>query len=127
MGDITMTRRKRHLWQSELLQPKRDPADTHSFHRAQNDFRIALCDSFNTPQAIYVLLDIIGKTNVYFSKSREYNIGVIETIAEYITRQLVMFGLGEGGANGETGAIGWGKEGEGMGMSGDVSYLDRRR
>jgi cysteinyl-tRNA synthetase len=92
-----------------------DSAD-QSFHKAQHDFRIALCDSFNTPAAIAVLIDIIGKTNVYFARSSSYNIGVIETIALWVSRMLRMFGLGEG----ENLSVGWGKVGQ-EGVSGDVS------
>lgn len=93
-------------------------ADHCSFHTAQHEFRVALCDSFNTPAAIAVLLDLIGKTNVYFARSTSYNIGVIESIALWITRMLRMFGLGEGP---DSGGIGWGKEGATQTGTADVS------
>lgn len=95
-----------------------DNTDHCSFHTAQHEFRVALCDSFNTPAAIAVLLDLIGKTNVYFARSTSYNIGVIETIALWITRMLRMFGLGEGP---DSGGIGWGKEGATQTGTADVS------
>ncbi|KIR96146.1 cysteine-tRNA ligase [Cryptococcus deuterogattii 2001/935-1] len=80
-------------------------------HKAQKDFRAALCDSFNTPAAIQILLDLISSVNLYFaSRGREYNIAPVVTIAQWITRMLRMFGLGEGDVT--SGQIGWGKEGD---------------
>lgn len=94
---------------------------TSSYHSAQFDFRTALCDSFNTPTAISVLMDLIAKVNIYFSsRGREYNIAPVQVIAQWITRMLKMFGLGEGAAAGESEQIGWGKAGEDAG-AGDVS------
>ena len=81
---------------------------------------MALCDSFNTPTAIAVLIDIIGKTNVYFARTTAYNIGVIETIALWVTRMLRMFGLGEG----ENVSVGWGKAGEAAAGVADVCIDD---
>ncbi|WVN89023.1 cysteine-tRNA ligase [Cryptococcus depauperatus CBS 7841] len=84
-----------------------------TFHCAQDNFRAALCDSFNTPTAIQVLLDLVSNVNTYFASRgpRDYNIGPVVTIAQWITRMLRMFGLGEGDAS--TNQIGWGKEGNG--------------
>ncbi|KAK4689957.1 cysteinyl-tRNA synthetase, partial [Tremellales sp. Uapishka_1] len=94
-------------------------------HKAQQDFRVALCDSFNTPQAILVLMDLVGRVNIYFSARREYNIAPVKNIAIWITRMLKMFGLGEGeSVNGN--GIGWGKEGETAGGSDDFeAKLDK--
>lgn len=82
------------------------------YHRAQHEFRAALCDSFNTPLAIQVLLELVAQINIYFSsRGRDYNIEPVRIAAEWITRMLKMFGLGEGAAIGEAGQIGWGKAG----------------
>lgn len=90
-------------------------------HKAQQDFRVALCDSFNTPQALTVLLDVVGKVNLYFSaRGPAYNIEPVRVIAEWVTRMLTMFGLGEGSLASNASAIGWGKAGD-SGDSGDVS------
>lgn len=90
-------------------------------YAAQHQFRVALCDSFNTPAALYVLLDLVNKVNVYFSaRGREYNIQPVQVIAQWVTRMLKMFGLGEGSAVADATAIGWGKEGDSAG-AGDVS------
>lgn len=79
------------------------------FHTAQHDFRLALCDSFNTPQAITVLLDLVSKVNIYVSsRGSGANMEPIQVIAEWVTRMLRMFGLGEGAYT--EGQIGWGKE-----------------
>jgi cysteinyl-tRNA synthetase len=87
------------------------------FHAAQHDFRVALCDSFNTPSALTVLLDIVSKVNVYIAtRSSSANMEPVQVIAEWVTRMLRMFGLGEGATT--EGQLGWGKEvteGEGSG------------
>ncbi|BGP26154.1 cysteinyl-tRNA synthetase [Rhodotorula toruloides] len=79
--------------------------------QAQLAFRTALCDSFDTPTALQVLLDTVSKTNVYLSRGRrQVNFRVILAVSEWVTRMLRMFGLGEGSpldANGEK-VIGWG-------------------
>ena len=66
-------------------------------HDAQTSFRSALCDSFNTPLAIQVLVNLVGEVNMYIAKP-SYNPSVLEPIAEWVTRMLRIFGLGEGGA-----------------------------
>lgn len=83
------------------------------FHTAQHDFRVALRDSFNTPSALIVLLDIVSKVNVYIAtRGSAANLEPVQVIAEWVTRMLRMFGLGEGPVS--EGQIGWGKElGEG--------------
>ncbi|GAA5866886.1 hypothetical protein JCM8547_003907 [Rhodosporidiobolus lusitaniae] len=78
---------------------------------AQSAFRSALCDSFDTPTAIQVLLDLVSATNIYLSRGRNnVNVNVLFAVEEWVTRQLRMFGLGEGApvdAQGEK-VIGWG-------------------
>lgn len=67
-----------------------------------------MCDSFDTPTGVAVLLDLVSKTNVYErSKARsEVNVNVIETVAYYVGSMLRMLGLGEGIVR--EGDIGWG-------------------
>ncbi|KAG8931240.1 hypothetical protein FRC02_003014 [Tulasnella sp. 418] len=84
--------------------------------KAQYEFRQALSDSFNTPQALDRLLDIVSKTNVYLARGRSnINVAVVETVANWVTKMLRMFGLGEGPVH--RGTIGWGdaESGEGSG------------
>ncbi|KAJ9090716.1 hypothetical protein QFC20_007843 [Naganishia adeliensis] len=78
--------------------------------RAQAAFRAALCDSFNTPEALNVLVTLVSQTNVYLqARPRPQNISALGTTAEWITRMLRIFGLGEGQAVLQEGAIGWGE------------------
>lgn len=96
------------------------------FHKAQYEFRVALCDSFNTAQAINVLLALVGQVNLYFSaRGPAYNIQPIRTIAQWITRILNMFGLGEGAAVSSSTAIGWGKAGDSGAASDLEAELDK--
>ncbi|KAG8832947.1 hypothetical protein FRC17_000276 [Serendipita sp. 399] len=84
---------------------KDEKALTAELHRSQHAFRVALCDSFNTPQALQVLLDLVSYTNVYLKRGRSStNIDVVRHVAGWITKMLRMFGLGEGPPN----EIGWG-------------------
>lgn len=107
------------------------------FHEAQTAFRTALCDSFNTPEALDTLRDLVSRTNVYINaRGANLEISVVERIARWVGSMLRMFGLGEG----ESSEIGWGQETTGEGnvnvslhgaydvMSGDliVSHLLQR-
>ncbi|PPQ74747.1 hypothetical protein CVT24_003854 [Panaeolus cyanescens] len=77
-----------------------------AFYQSQSSFRAALCDSFNTPEAVNVLRDLISRTNVYInSRGRDLNVRLVETIAQWVGKMLRMFGLGEG----ERSELGWGQ------------------
>ncbi|KAG8860564.1 hypothetical protein FRB96_003818 [Tulasnella sp. 330] len=84
------------------------------YTQTQHDFRLALCDSFNTPLALDRLLELISRTNIYVQRGRAaVNVSVVELIAKWVTKMLRMFGLGEGVV--APGSIGWGdavREGE---------------
>lgn len=92
----------------------------YRLYRQQYAFRVALCDSFNTPQAVQTLSDLVSSTNIYLKRGRSTtNIGVIRQIAAWITKMLRMFGLGEGAPA----EIGWGTS-DGPSASGqDVSMV----
>ncbi|KAJ3713838.1 tRNA synthetases class I (C) catalytic domain-containing protein [Lentinula raphanica] len=83
-------------------------------HQCQYSFRVALCDSFNTPEALDVLRDLVSRTNTYISsRGKSVNVSVVENNARWIGKMLRMFGLGEG----ESSEIGWGQEGSAEGGS----------
>jgi cysteinyl-tRNA synthetase len=76
-----------------------------SFHESQSSFRIALCDSFNTPAALDIIRELVSRTNVCINtRGKNVNVGLIEHIARWVGQMLRMFGLGEG----ESSEIGWG-------------------
>ncbi|KAF8236044.1 hypothetical protein L208DRAFT_1391483 [Tricholoma matsutake] len=78
-----------------------------SFHDSQSAFRASLCDSFNTPDAVNILRDLVSKTNVYINtRGKNLNMGVVENVARWVGQMLRVFGLGEG----ENSEIGWGQE-----------------
>ncbi|EKM54728.1 uncharacterized protein PHACADRAFT_258757 [Phanerochaete carnosa HHB-10118-sp] len=80
---------------------------TAKFHEGQASFHAALCDSFNTPDALNVLRDLVSRTNVYInSRGANLEISVVERVARWIGQMLRMFGLGEG----ESTEIGWGQD-----------------
>ncbi|KIM45332.1 hypothetical protein M413DRAFT_66439 [Hebeloma cylindrosporum] len=75
-------------------------------YQSQSSFREALCDSFNTPVAVDVLRDVISRTNVYInSRGKALNVKLVENVAQWVGKQLRMFGLGEG----EKSELGWGQ------------------
>jgi len=79
---------------------------------SKSAFRAALCDSFNTPEALKVLRDQVSRVNIYLNRpGRKINVSVVEQSARWIGDMLRMFGLGEG----QTSEIGWGQEDEGAG------------
>ncbi|KAF7315877.1 DALR-2 domain-containing protein [Mycena indigotica] len=72
---------------------------------SQYAFRVALCDSFNTPAAIGVLKDLISRTNVYITgRGKVVNVQLLENVAAWIGQMLRMFGLGAGSEV----ELGWG-------------------
>ena len=79
----------------------------YRFHAAQSGFRAALCDSFNTPDSLNILRDLVSAANVYInSRGANLDVSVVERIARWVGKMLRMFGLGEG----ESSEIGWGQE-----------------
>ncbi|KAI0743951.1 tRNA synthetases class I (C) catalytic domain-containing protein [Daedaleopsis nitida] len=80
---------------------------TDSLHASQAAFRAALCDSFNTPEAINVLRDLVSRTNVYLKlPGSNVEIALVQRVTRWIGDMLRMFGLGEG----DLVEIGWGQE-----------------
>ncbi|GAA5838709.1 hypothetical protein JCM11251_003269 [Rhodosporidiobolus azoricus] len=91
---------------------------------AQSAFRAALCDSFDTPTALQVLLDLVSTTNIYLSRGRNnVNVSVLLAVEEWVSRMLRVFGLGEGAPVDPQGerVIGWGQ----AVAKGDESGVDR--
>ncbi|CCL99049.1 uncharacterized protein FIBRA_01060 [Fibroporia radiculosa] len=80
---------------------------TNGLHQSQAAFRAALCDSFNTPEALNVIRELVSRTNVYInSRGKDLDVAVVVRVARWVGQMLRMFGLGEG----ETSEIGWGQE-----------------
>lgn len=111
----------------------------HQYSKAEKDlmaqleevqatFHSALCDSFNTPQAVNALISLLTTANVYItSRSRsETNIDTLRAVADWLTRMLRMFGLGEGPEADARGKkiIGWGQARK-EGINGEASTEDR--
>ena len=83
----------------------------HRLDVSQTAFRVALCDSFNTPLALEILLKVVSRTNVYITdRGKGVNAAVVERIARWIGKMLRMFGLGEGDGIQSEYEIGWGEE-----------------
>jgi len=79
---------------------------TDELYQAQDRFREALCDSFDTPRAVNVLRDLVSRTNVYInSRANELDVSVVERVARWVGSMLRMFGLGEG----DPSDLGWGQ------------------
>lgn len=75
-------------------------------YQAQDRFREALCDSFDTPTAVNVLRDLVSRTNVYInSRANELDVSVVERAARWVGNMFRMFGLGEG----DPSELGWGQ------------------
>lgn len=75
---------------------------------AQCAFREAMCDSFDTPRGIDVLLQLVSRANVYERGTPRdaLNVTVLVNVAQFVARMLRMFGLGEGPAR--DGDMSWG-------------------
>lgn len=90
----------------------------HRLVKSHQSFRLALCDSFNTPEALGILQTLVSRANVYISQSgAKPNVAILESVASWVSKMLRMFGLGEGPAI--EGTVGWGEcvlDGDGVGM-----------
>ncbi|CAE6444713.1 unnamed protein product [Rhizoctonia solani] len=77
--------------------------------QTQHAYRVALCDSFNTPEAMQRVLELVSRANVYVARGRSrVNVGVVAHIARWVTEALRVFGLG----GDPLGTIGWGTDGD---------------
>ncbi|KAK0530263.1 cysteinyl-tRNA synthetase [Tilletia horrida] len=78
---------------------------------AQAAFRRAMADSFDTPQGLSILLELVSKANVY-ERSRasraEVNLGVLQAVGGWVGKMLRMWGLGEGRVRERENEVGWG-------------------
>jgi cysteinyl-tRNA synthetase len=76
-----------------------------------------MCDSFDTPRGMSVLLDLVSKANVYERAASKgvLNIAVLVAVARWVGDMLRVFGLGEGPVR--EGDLGWGEEA----VAGDAS------
>jgi len=64
------------------------------FHQSQGAFREALCDSFNTPEALNVIRELVSRTNVYInSRGANLEVSVVQRVAAWVGKMLRMFGL----------------------------------
>ncbi|WFD02732.1 cysteine--tRNA ligase [Malassezia obtusa] len=73
----------------------------------QVQFRAAMCDNFDTPRGMDLLLQLVSRANVYErgTSRAELNVSVLVNVAEYVGSMLRMLGLGEGQPSA---ALGWG-------------------
>ncbi|KDN46476.1 putative cysteinyl-tRNA synthetase [Tilletiaria anomala UBC 951] len=69
-----------------------------TFIDAQDAFRRAMCDNFDTPAGVQVLLDLVSKVNVYerSTKRSDLEFSVLEAPARWVGEMLRMLGLGAG-------------------------------
>lgn len=52
-----------------------------------------LCNSFNTPAVMFILSELVGKTNSYLHDNAEPRVSLLRQIAEYITNMFRIFGM----------------------------------
>ncbi|EMR10205.1 cysteine-tRNA ligase [Pneumocystis murina B123] len=65
-----------------------------NLYQAQEALHDALCDNFNTPESLDIIINLITKTNIYISQARsDINILIITNVAEWISGILEIFGL----------------------------------
>ncbi|KAI5813660.1 tRNA synthetases class I (C) catalytic domain-containing protein [Pyronema omphalodes] len=76
----------------------------------------ALCDSFNTPLAMQLIVDLISTTNIYMSATT--NLALVKEIARWITRITTIFGLDN---NSSPDRIGWTSEESSAGNAEEIA------
>ncbi|KAB5590756.1 Cysteinyl-tRNA synthetase [Ceratobasidium theobromae] len=103
---ITNTNRSPPLASITLVTPHR--LLLLSLSQTQHAYRVALCDSFNTPEAMQRVLELVSRANAYVARGRSrVNVGVVAHIARWVTKALKVFGLSRDASE----AIGWGTDG----------------
>lgn len=113
---ITNTNRSPPLASITLVTPHR--LLLLSLSQTQHAYRVALCDSFNTPEAMQRVLELVSRANAYVARGRSrVNVGVVAHIARWVTKALKVFGLSRDASE----AIGWGTDGSVQEGSVDVS------
>ncbi|KAF9218788.1 hypothetical protein BS17DRAFT_719552 [Gyrodon lividus] len=86
-------------------EPERDLMN--GIYESKLAFRAALCNSFNTPEALKILRDLVSRMNVYInSRGKSLNMALVEQSARWVGDMLCMFGLG----GGDKPELGWGQE-----------------
>ncbi|KAI7935855.1 hypothetical protein MJO28_016726 [Puccinia striiformis f. sp. tritici] len=73
------------------------------FETTQKEYHDALCDSFNTPEAMKLLLSLVAESNKFISNhlheirndSTPIHVFILSKIAIWITKMLDVFGLSE--------------------------------
>lgn len=71
-------------------------------------FRAAMCDNFDTPKGLELLLQLVSRANVYERGTPRDDLHptLLVEVAQYVARMLRMLGLGEGPATGRD--LSWG-------------------
>lgn len=88
-----------------------DSRDTYlnaALKKAKEDMSIALCNSFDTPQALKVIDELIGKANIHMSPTLNEGLDLLglEAIGRWITKMVGIFGL-DANATAPYAGLGW--------------------
>jgi len=63
----------------------------------QSKCHVALCDSFDYPLAMNLLVDLVGAANKYMKGQKVYKVLILQRVAVYVDKMLRTFGvMGEG-------------------------------
>lgn len=74
--------------------------------QAKQDVNAALCNSFDTPRAMQVILRLVNVTNSYLKDNKDANLAEVEAIARWITKLVGIFGL-DANATAPYDGLGW--------------------
>ncbi|QSL64961.1 hypothetical protein MERGE_002265 [Pneumocystis wakefieldiae] len=89
--------KKLGLKESEVIKytiSSREKELCKNLYEAQEALHDALCDNFNTPESLDIIMNLITKTNIYISQAQsDINILIITNIAKWISSILEIFGL----------------------------------
>ncbi|PVZ98198.1 hypothetical protein BB558_005827 [Smittium angustum] len=110
-----------------FLDPEKDLVK--DINEAKNKVHLALCDSFDTPTAMRVILGLINRTNVYLrQRLPTADPNPVFMAARYVSKMVRIFGLSDSNSNS---TIGWNESnasnstasGNGVGGSLNISAL----
>lgn len=88
------------------LEDKPDSTLLKELGQAEQDVHAALCNSFDTPRAMQVILRLVNVTNSYLKDNKDADLAEIRAIARWITKVVGIFGL-DANAEAPYDGLGW--------------------
>ena len=94
---------------------------SQALDKAPHSVDVVLCDSFNTPLAMSIILDLVSAANLYMSSTE--SISLVKEVARWVTPITTIFGLdrSSGGSLSSLDRIGWSTASDGSSSAQEIA------